>query len=126
MFGRVLLPQGEREGRKPSQKGAGWDWSVLQRAWIAEGFDPDAFWHQTERSFVIAMEGRKDARQRATDDSLFLAWHIEAFARQKRLRTFKHYQTGDRGKDASRGSAAVLGALRSLAAKGKATIEKIV
>jgi hypothetical protein len=50
---------------------------------------PAEFWEQTPRSFVSIMEGRARAAKRESDASLSLAWHIEAFARQKKLKPLR-------------------------------------
>jgi hypothetical protein len=47
------------------------------------------FWDQTPRSFVAIMDGRARAAKREADAAISLAWHIEAFARQKRLKPLR-------------------------------------
>lgn len=54
--------------------------------WVAAGLNPEDFWVQTPRSFVAIMEGVSRRAKRESDAKLSLAWHIEAFARQKRLK----------------------------------------
>jgi hypothetical protein len=50
---------------------------------------PSEFWEQTPRSFVAIMDARARAAKRESDAALSLAWHIEAFARQKRLKPLR-------------------------------------
>jgi hypothetical protein len=51
--------------------------------------DPETFWEQTPRSFVSIMEGRARAAKRRSDAMLAHAWHVEAFARQKKLKPLR-------------------------------------
>ena len=71
------------------------------------------------------MAGRLRARRAEVERDMTLAWTIEALHRQKKLESLRHYLGGDDKVDATRGSGAVLGALRSLAAQGKAVITKV-
>jgi hypothetical protein len=80
-----------REGRAPSEGGVGWDWNALRRVWIEEGFQDEDFWRQTASSYSLAMEARANVRKRETERDLFIAWHTEAFAREKRLKPLAKY-----------------------------------
>jgi hypothetical protein len=46
---------------------------------------PEEFWQLTYAEFVAIAEGRIRHEQRKMNEMIFLAWHIEALARQKRL-----------------------------------------
>lgn len=56
---------------------------------MANGLDPDVFWAQTPRSFVSIMEGCSRAAKRKSDAMISHAWHVEAFARQKKLKPLR-------------------------------------
>ena len=53
---------------------------------MAQGLPPSEFWDQSPRSFVAIMDGCSRAAKRKSDAMLVHAWHVEAFARQKRLK----------------------------------------
>ena len=63
--------------------------------WVAAGFDPDAFWHQSPESFQIAMEGVRDRIEREAEMALHTAWHTAAFGAaahtKEGLRPLKFY-----------------------------------
>lgn len=58
---------------------------------MSAGLEPESFWKQTPRSFVTIMEGRSRAAKTHYEQGLSLAWHVEAFARQKRLKPLEKY-----------------------------------
>ncbi len=49
------------------------------------GISPFDFWNLTPYEFILTMEGINDREIKHQQDLLYLAWHIEAFARQKKL-----------------------------------------
>lgn len=53
--------------------------------WISEGLDPLYFWQVTPLEFSNIMRGKAWAREERERRDLSLAWHIEAFHRQKRM-----------------------------------------
>jgi hypothetical protein len=50
---------------------------------VKSGFDPEAFWRETPRSFVNAMEGAALRDKQQLDLAFWQAWHTEAFARME-------------------------------------------
>jgi hypothetical protein len=53
------------------------------------GFDPDSFWDQTIRTLAIAMHGKLRAARRDHNQRAWLAWHIAALQRAKKLPRLK-------------------------------------
>ena len=51
--------------------------------------EPEAFWRQTPRTFVAIMKGRAAAAEQRHNEAMSTAWHVEAFARSKRLPKLK-------------------------------------
>lgn len=49
------------------------------------GLSPDEFWKLTPYEFNLMIEGFLAREERKINDILYLAWHVEAFARAKRL-----------------------------------------
>jgi len=49
------------------------------------GLSPDEFWKLTPYEFNLMIDGFLAREERKTNDILYLAWHVEAFARAKRL-----------------------------------------
>lgn len=49
------------------------------------GLDPIEVWNYTPYEIGLICENIVDKNKRQIDELLFLSWHIEAFARQKRL-----------------------------------------
>lgn len=49
------------------------------------GISPDEFWRLTPFEFNLMAEGFVAREERKTSDLLYLAWHVEAFARAKKL-----------------------------------------
>lgn len=46
---------------------------------------PDEFWRLTPFEFNIMAEGFVSKREQKTNDLIYLAWHVEAFSRAKKL-----------------------------------------
>lgn len=65
------------------------------------------------------MEGRARAAVRRYEGDIALAWHTEAFAREKRLKPLAKYLSATKGKPAQ-GPAEMLATLRELKARGVA------
>lgn len=53
--------------------------------------DPDAFWHQTPRSFQVCMEGVRKRMQREAEGRLIAAYETAAFTRAEKLKPLDHY-----------------------------------
>lgn len=51
---------------------------------------PDQFWQLTPAELFIISKGYFDTQKQKAGDLLFLAWHIEAFARTKTLPPLKN------------------------------------
>lgn len=49
------------------------------------GLSPDEFWRLTPYEFNLMAESFVAREERKTNDLLYHAWHIEAFARAKKL-----------------------------------------
>jgi hypothetical protein len=49
------------------------------------GFDPESFWDQTFRTLAIAMNGKLRAARRDHNQRAWLAWHIAAMGRAKKI-----------------------------------------
>ncbi len=49
------------------------------------GISPEEFWRLTPFEFNLIAEGFVAREERKTSDLLYLAWHVEAFARAKKL-----------------------------------------
>lgn len=62
--------------------------------WIDAGFDPDAFWHQTPRTFQLVMQGVRKRGERAAEDAVRQAWDVAAMtsaAQVGKLKPLRHY-----------------------------------
>ena len=53
--------------------------------WVSLGFDLESFWDQTARTIQIAYEGAIERRRLEHNDRAWLAWHVAAMSRGKRL-----------------------------------------
>lgn len=60
------------------------------------GFDPESFWDQTIRTMSIAMNGKLRAARREHNQRAWLAWHVAALQRAKKLPTLKSMLARDR------------------------------
>jgi len=60
------------------------------------GFDPESFWDQTLRTLSIAMHGKLRAARRDYNQRAWLAWHIAALQRAKKLPKLKTLLTRDK------------------------------
>lgn len=49
------------------------------------GLSPDEFWRLTPFEFNMIAESFMARREQKTNDLIYLAWHIEAFSRAKKL-----------------------------------------
>lgn len=56
---------------------------------MAAGQDPALFWRITLREVSIVLKGAEAALRRRHDDAAWLAWHIEALSRTKKLPKLK-------------------------------------
>lgn len=57
----------------------------MQTAWVAAGFDPARFWEVTVKEIDREMGGAMKARDREANERMWLAWHIVALDRTKKL-----------------------------------------
>lgn len=55
------------------------------RSWVECGLEPSHFWKLTLREIRVVLDGAVARLKRDRDEKIILAWHIEAFARQKKL-----------------------------------------
>lgn len=53
------------------------------------GFDPDSFWDQTIRTITAAMRGKNEAQRIEHNRQAWIAWHIAAFHRAKKMPSLK-------------------------------------
>jgi hypothetical protein len=60
------------------------------------GFDPESFWDQTFRTMAIAMHGKLRAARRELNQRAWLAWHIAALQRSKKLPRLKSMMTKEK------------------------------
>lgn len=62
--------------------------------WVDAGFDPDSFWHQTPRTFQVAMRGVRKRMEREAEaryaHAYDTAWFF-AHAQAGSLKKFDHY-----------------------------------
>jgi len=49
------------------------------------GLFPDTFWLLTYAEFLTMLEGFRKKERRHNNELLYLAWHVAAFERQKKL-----------------------------------------
>jgi len=56
---------------------------------VEAGLDPSGFWRLTLREIGVILEGVASRLKREHNDRAWLAWHIEALARQKKLPKLK-------------------------------------
>jgi hypothetical protein len=62
--------------------------------WVDAGFDPDTFWHQTPRSFQVAMEGVRKRLEREAEMQFRQAYETASFtavAMAGKLKKIEHY-----------------------------------
>ncbi|MBP2465901.1 hypothetical protein CN204_17665 [Sinorhizobium meliloti] len=59
------------------------------RTWVESGQDPARFWRLTVREITVILEGCANRLKRQHNERAWLAWHIEALARQTRLPKLK-------------------------------------
>lgn len=53
--------------------------------WVAAGFAPEVFWHQTPKMISTIFAGRLKAMSRERYGQRMLAWNIAALSRAQRL-----------------------------------------
>ncbi len=58
------------------------------------GQEPSLFWRLTLREISVILEGATNRRKNDHNDRAWLAWHIEALARQKKLPKLTSLQHG--------------------------------
>jgi hypothetical protein len=62
--------------------------------WVEAGFQPDAFWPQSPRTFQLSMRGVRKRLFSQAENDLSLAWHVGAFsgaAGAGKLKPLRHY-----------------------------------
>jgi hypothetical protein len=94
-----LPPWRGSEGRKPSK--AAWSVEGFRKEWIAAGFDPAAFWDETPRSFVNAMQGAALREERAHNLAMTQAWNtamiaLNGYAGKLKNKTVADYLIGEK------------------------------
>lgn len=67
------------------------------------------------------MQGRHGAARRRHDDLIAAAWHVEAFARMKKLPNLDKVLRREKPRD----DGAVIAMLNGLVARGLATVEEV-
>jgi hypothetical protein len=60
------------------------------------GFDPDSFWDQTFRTLSAAMHGKLKASRHEHNQRAWLAWHIAALYRAKKMPKLKSMLARDK------------------------------
>ncbi|MET3662503.1 hypothetical protein [Aquamicrobium ahrensii] len=66
----------------------------LLEIWATADQDPALFWRLTLREISIILKGAAARLTREQDGRAWVAWHIEALARTKKLPTLKSMQSG--------------------------------
>ena len=64
--------------------------SFCDRAVVMLGIDPLVVGEYTPYELTLLSKAKAERDQRTFEDDLCLAWHVEAFARQKRLPQLDH------------------------------------
>ncbi|NOV15873.1 hypothetical protein E5S70_07200 [Ensifer adhaerens] len=64
------------------------------RSWVEAGQDPSHFWRLTLREIGVILDGAVDRMKSQHDERAWLAWHIEALARTKKLPKLKDLTHG--------------------------------
>lgn len=64
---------------------------VLVSDYAAAGFDPNAFWSLTPRLYLAHMAGAGQRLEREAKDAAWLAWHVAALGRTKKLPKFTEF-----------------------------------
>ena len=94
--------------------------------WVDAGFSPDSFWHQSPRSFQLAMEGVRKRAEREANERVQQAWQIAALsatAMDGKLKPMKHYLARQSANTQS--PAEMLALIRSLGARSNMTIKRL-
>lgn len=65
------------------------DWADLHLQWMEAGGDPERFWTVTPRQASREMQAMAARRRHDQNQFGWLAWHIEALARTKKLPPLK-------------------------------------
>jgi hypothetical protein len=63
------------------------------KSWVEAGQDPSLFWRLTLREIRTILDGVAIRLEREHNDRAWLAWHIEALARQKKMPRLKELTT---------------------------------
>lgn len=79
-------------------------WDHLHLTWVQAGCDPARFWTITPREAAREMRGMAYRNRVEQDRTAWLAWHVEALARTKKLPPLKDMMVAK-----SRGSAGKTG-----------------
>ena len=58
---------------------------AMLRAYVGCGLDPASFWTLTPRLYLAHMRGAADRLEDKHRNRAWLAWHVEALSRQKKL-----------------------------------------
>lgn len=68
-------------------------WVELHLQWVQAGCDPARFWEVTPREAAREMRGMAYRSRIEQDRIAWLAWHVEALARTKKLPPLKDMMT---------------------------------
>lgn len=86
----------------------------MLRAYVGAGLNPDRFWGLTPRLYLAHMRGAADRLEDEHRNRAWLAWHVEALSRQKKLPDAEEFIGGKAGKVERGGDVALrLAALRA-------------
>lgn len=86
----------------------------MLRAYVAAGFPPGDFWGLTPRLYLAHMLGASDRLEREHRNTAWLAWHVEALHRAKKLPEAKQFMSGGGTRAEEQGQVAIrLGCLRA-------------
>ncbi|KAB2673216.1 hypothetical protein F9K77_01190 [Ochrobactrum sp. LMG 5442] len=61
------------------------------KSWVEVGQDPALFWRLTLREIAVILDASTYRLRREQNDRAWLAWHIEALARSKKLPKLKEF-----------------------------------
>jgi len=79
------------------------DWRLLLDLAAEAGIDPLRFWELTLPETLIVLEARARLRQQQQDLAAWVAWHVAALGRARKLPSLRRLQ-GGRARRALRGS----------------------
>ena len=87
------------------------------------GIDPLIVGEYTPYELTLLVKGKRESEQRAFESNLTLAWHIEAFSRQKRLPSLEKVLKDARRKPKKKADSRSDAILKAMAAEQGVTIK---